>query len=280
MTADDVILAVKGAEIAYPVRGIGLGSWLGLRRTFVPVRNLSFALRRGETLALVGESGSGKSTIVRAIAGLVTARKGSIVYEGRDINIPVQKRSKQVKQDLQLVFQNPDASLNPRHSVGFILGRAVRAFHNLPASEVRERVGALLEQVMLSRDYAARYPRHLSGGERQRVAIARALAASPKVLLCDEILSALDVSVQAEIIDLLKSLQARLNISILFISHDLAVVRWLADRVAVLHGGEICELGSTAEVYAPPWHPYTRELLAAVPEIGRRLVGPPAAMGT
>jgi peptide/nickel transport system ATP-binding protein len=263
------ILTLRNVDIAY--HDSGLLSLLGLKKPFIAARNICFELHRGETLALVGESGSGKSTIARAIAGLVTARAGEILYEGADINIPVRKRSRQLKQDLQIVFQNPDASLNPRHSIGFILSRAVRAFHDENSSRVHDRVLSLLQDVRLDASYAQRYPRQLSGGERQRVAIARALAAQPKVLLCDEILSALDVSVQSEIIDLLRALQADLGISILFISHDLAVVRWLADRVAVLLQGELCEIEATADIYSPPYHPYTKALLDAVPVIGRRL---------
>ncbi|BCP52314.1 hypothetical protein K32_09310 [Kaistia sp. 32K] len=262
------LLALCGVEIAYPGRG-----WLaalGRREPAASVRDISFDLVRGETLALVGESGSGKSTIARAISGLVTARKGTIRFGGRDINIPIERRSQDLKRDIQIVFQNPDASLNPRHSVGFILSRAIRAFHRLDSATVRSKVDALLADVRLSGDYASRYPRQLSGGERQRVAIARALAAQPKVLVCDEILSALDVSVQAEIIELLRSLQRDQGIAILFISHDLAVVRWLADRVAVLRHGALCEIGATEDVYAPPFHPYTKQLLDAVPHMGRQ----------
>lgn len=269
------LVTVEDLEIVYA--DTGLRSLFGLGKAFVAVKGVNFSLNAGETLALVGESGSGKSTIGRALAGLVTARSGRILYQGNDINRPVQQRSRQLKRELQIVFQNPDASLNPRHSVGFILGRAIRAFHDIGASEVRERIKSLLEDVRLDASYARRYPRQLSGGERQRIAIARALAAQPRILLCDEILSALDVSVQAEIIELLRSLQATLGLSILFISHDLAVVRWLAHRVAVLYQGQLCEIGTTAEIYAPPFHPYTKALLDAVPEIGRRIGEPPPA---
>lgn len=271
MNGDDAlsILSLSEVEIAYP--GTSLLSVLGLGKRAAAVRGVSFDLRRGETLALVGESGSGKSTIARAICGLITPRGGTITYEGTNIDVPIGRRSRALKRDLQIVFQNPDASLNPRHSVGFILGQAVRAFHGLDPAAVRKMVETLLSDVKLSANYASRYPRQLSGGERQRVAIARALAARPKVLVCDEILSALDVSVQAEIIELLRSLQKQQNISVLFISHDLAVVKWLADRVAVLRHGELCEIGNTEELFSPPFHIYTKELLNAVPEIGKRI---------
>jgi len=261
----DALLALSGVEIAYPHGG--LLAALGLSEPAASVRNISIDLAGGETLALVGESGSGKSTIARAISGLVTARRGTIRFEGRDINIPIRRRERNLKRDIQIVFQNPDASLNPRHSIGFILERAVRAFHRLDRAAVRAKVELLLADVRLGANYASRYPRQLSGGERQRVAIARALAAGPRVLICDEILSALDVSVQSEIIELLRSLQRGQDIAILFISHDLAVVRWLADRVAVLRNGELCEIGATADIYAPPFHPYTKQLLDAVPRM-------------
>lgn len=264
---NEPLIELAGVEIAYPGRRLFAG--FGVRQPAATVRNLSLKIFKGETLALVGESGSGKSTIARAICGLVTARQGQICFDGQNINIHVLKRSHNLKRDIQIVFQNPDASLNPRHSVGFILRRAVRAFHTLDASQLNLKIEKLLADVRLGSNYASRYPGQLSGGERQRVAIARALAAGPRVLVCDEILSALDVSVQADIVELLRSLQRTEGVAILFISHDLAVVRWVADRVAVLRHGELCEIGATRDIYTPPFHSYTKQLLDAVPGISR-----------
>jgi peptide/nickel transport system ATP-binding protein len=232
------------------------------------VQNVTFDIKPRETFALVGESGSGKSTIARAVAGLNVPSAGQLTFEGEDITIGVGSRSRELRRDLQLVLQNPDASLNPRQRVRDIIGRPLEFFFGYKGPKVHQRVEELLEDIRLDRTYAHRYPDELSGGERQRVAIARALAANPKLLLCDEILSALDVSVQADILDLLRALQNEHKIAYLFISHDLAIVRSLSHRVGVLYRGELVEVGSVEEVYAPPFHPYTHMLLSAVPEIG------------
>ena len=231
------------------------------------VRNVSFDIAPQETFALVGESGSGKSTIARAVAGLILPTAGTITFDGSDIARRVQARTPDQRREIQLVLQNPDASLNPRQRVFQIIGRPLEMFFGLKGTELRARVEQLLDDVRLDRTYIDRYPDELSGGERQRVAIARALAANPRLMLCDEILSALDVSVQASIIELLRALQASRHIAYLFISHDLAVVRSLSHRVGVLYRGEMCEVGRVEEVYSPPYHPYTHTLLAAVPEI-------------
>jgi peptide/nickel transport system ATP-binding protein len=231
------------------------------------VRDVSFEIRPGETFALVGESGSGKSTIARAVAGLIVPVGGRLTFEGTDIGLGVAQRPRELRREVQLILQNPDASLNPRQRVRDIIGRPLEFFFGYRRAEVRKRVGDLLESIRLDQSYANRYPDELSGGERQRVAIARALAADPKLLLCDEILSALDVSVQADIRDLLRSLQGERRIAYLFISHDLAVVRSISQRVGVLYRGELVEVGEVEEVYSPPFHPYTRMLLLAVPDI-------------
>jgi peptide/nickel transport system ATP-binding protein len=230
------------------------------------VQDVSFGVAPHETFALVGESGSGKSTIARAINGLLIPTGGRILLNGQNITLPVHQRVKDVRRQIQLIFQNPDASLNPRRRVSYIIGRPLEFFYGLSGQARRSRVEELLDDVRLDASYIQRYPTQLSGGERQRVAIARALAAEPEVLLCDEILSALDVSVQAEILDLLRELQAKRGIAFVFISHDLAVVRWLAHRVGVLYQGQICETGEVHEVFSPPLHPYTEMLLRAVPE--------------
>lgn len=225
---------------------------------------VGLTLGRGETLALVGESGSGKSTLARLVAGLLTPERGRIRFDGGDITGLAGRRSLSARRQIQIVFQNPDASLNPRHRIGTILARPLRRFFGLRGEVLRVRIEALLADVQLPRDYADRFPTELSGGERQRVAIARALAAEPSILLCDEITSALDVSVQASILDLLKGIQAGTGLSILFITHDLAVTRWFADRVAVLYRGALCESGPVHEIFSPPHHPYTAVLIDAV----------------
>jgi peptide/nickel transport system ATP-binding protein len=234
------------------------------------IRNVSFEVGQEETLAIVGESGSGKSTIVRAISGLLQPLSGTIRFQGADIGVTIQRRSERLRREIQFVLQNPDASLNPRHRVSKIIGRPIDFFWKLGGAERARRLAGLLEDVHLDDAFGRRYPNELSGGERQRVAIARALAARPRLMLCDEILSALDVSVQAGIIDLLRALQRAQGIAYLFISHDLAVVRSLSHRVVVLYRGQACEIGLTEEVFSPPFHPYTSALLAAVPEIKRR----------
>jgi peptide/nickel transport system ATP-binding protein len=229
------------------------------------VRDFSLSIGRGETVALVGESGSGKSTVARAVSGLIAPTTGRILLKGQPLPGLVRERSGDQRRRIQYIFQNPDASLNPRARVGAILARPLEMFFDLDGRTVRERVQAMLQDVRLDSGYAARYPDQLSGGERQRVAIARALIAEPELLLCDEVLSALDVSVQANILELLRRLRAEHHVAMLFISHDLAVVRYLADHVAVMYLGTVAEFGSVERVFAPPYHPYTEALLSAVP---------------
>jgi peptide/nickel transport system ATP-binding protein len=226
---------------------------------------VSFSVERGETFALVGESGSGKSTLARAISGVLAPAHGQIRFAGQPLPGTVRARSDAVRQQIQYIFQNPDASLNPRRTVGDTVGRPLEVFFRMRRPKLRERIAALLEDVRLDASYAERYPDQLSGGERQRIAIARALACDPELLLCDEILSALDVSVQASILKLLERLRAEHDLAMLFIAHDLAVVRAIADRVGVLFGGELFEVGAASAVFAPPFHPYTHELLLATP---------------
>jgi peptide/nickel transport system ATP-binding protein len=234
-------------------------------RAFLAVKDVSFAIRQSEVFALVGESGSGKSTIARAVSGLVPAAAGAVTLEGQALAPRVNRRSAAQRRLIQYIFQNPDASLNPRARVGETIARPLHYFFHLDRAQAREKVAAALADVQLDGSYAARFPDQLSGGERQRVAIARALAAEPALLLCDEILSALDVSVQANILNLLQKLKADHAIAMLFISHDLAVVRMLADHVCVLYGGEVMEIGPVERIFAAPFHPYTHTLLHAVP---------------
>jgi peptide/nickel transport system ATP-binding protein len=243
------------------------------REPLVVVQDVAFDVHARETFSLVGESGSGKSTIARTVGGLLRPLSGQLTFAGRDIAATVESRTKEVRREIQLVLQNPDASLNPRQRVHQIVGRPLELFFGLHGKACRAGVEKVLEDVRLDAAFASRYPDELSGGERQRIAIARALAAKPRLMLCDEILSALDVSVQASIVELLRELQAEQGIAYIFISHDLAVVRSLSHRVGVLYLGELCEVGTAEEVYAPPYHPYTHMLLSAVPEIdGENLI--------
>ncbi|UWQ90796.1 ABC transporter ATP-binding protein [Rhodobacteraceae bacterium M382] len=231
------------------------------------VERVDFDLKKGETLGLVGESGSGKSTILRAIAGLVGTQAGSVTLgNGQDLTSSVSRRDRETLRRVQMIFQNADASLNPRQTIGEILGAPLRLYHGVKGSEAQARTETLLEAVRLPARYISRFPGQLSGGEKQRVGVARAFAANPEVTLCDEVTSALDVSVQAAALALLTRLQKENGSSYIFVSHDLAVVRAVSDRVAVLYQGRICEIGPAADVYAPPYHPYTQTLMGAVLE--------------
>ena len=257
------LLEVKDLWCSY-VTAKGLRIWGGQKPRNV-IQDVSFLVEESKTFALVGESGSGKTTIMRTIAGLLIPTGGNITFAGKDITEPIEKRSKELHHLIQIVFQNPDSSLNPRRPISYAIGRSFEHFLGLSGKQLRERVEQALIAVNLDPIYARRYPPQLSKGERQRVAIARALAAEPSLLLCDEILSSLDVSVQASIIDLLIALQQEQRLTYFFISHDLAVVRSLAHHVGVLYLGRLCEVGSTEEVFNPPYHPYTEVLLMAVP---------------
>jgi peptide/nickel transport system ATP-binding protein len=230
------------------------------------VRDVELTAARGRTLAIVGESGCGKSTIAKVLSGLEVATSGTVVVDGVEVGrLAVDARSAALKRKLQMVFQNPDSTLNPSHTVGYAIGRALRRLQRRAPTDAAAGVARLLEVVKLSPALAARKPRHLSGGEKQRAAIARALAGDPDVLVADEPVSALDVSVQAAIVNLLTEIQAARGATLVFISHDLAVVRYLADTVAVMYLGTVAELGPVERVFAPPYHPYTEALLSAVP---------------
>ena len=272
------VLELEGITLAYGPAPPGFAR--RLRRAAPPVvHEISLRIAEGETFALVGESGSGKSTIARAVSGLLAPRAGRILFRGEPAPGRVAARPQELRRLVQYVFQNPDASLNPRMRIWNILARPLELLGGSAAAELDARVAAALDDVRLDASYADRFPDQLSGGERQRIAIARALIVDPALLLCDEILSALDVSVQASILDLLRRLRARHQVSMLFISHDLAVVRTLADRIGVMYRGRMLETGSNDEVFAPPHHPYTRLLLHAVPGMKARRRGgasPPA----
>jgi peptide/nickel transport system ATP-binding protein len=258
------LLEVQGVSIAYGQRR-GIWGRLFPGRLTDAVRNIDIAVARGETFALVGESGSGKSTMARAVSGLLAPREGRILFNGEPLSPLVRHRTRDQRRRIQFVFQNPDASLNPRARIGAILARPLEMFGE--AADIASRVAAALADVRLDGAYARRFSDELSGGERQRVAIARALIADPQLLICDEVLSALDVSVQANILELLGKLRTDRDVAMLFISHDLAVVRSFADRVGVLFGGELMSVGPVERIYAPPHHPYTLSLLEAVPRI-------------
>ena len=262
------LLELAEVDISYAKRGLAafLARWRGEPEPPPTVSGFSITIHRGETLALVGESGSGKSTIARAIAGLLPPRSGRIRFGKQDLAAEVESRPAEMHHKIQIIFQNPDASLNPRHSVKQLLDAPLRLYFEMDGKGRLDRAGSLLEEVRLTQRYLERHPGQMSGGEKQRVAVARAFAAEPDLVLCDEVTSALDVSVQAAVLELLAGLQADRGVAYLFISHDLAVVRAIADRVAVLYQGRTCELGPVADIYAPPYHPYTETLLAAAPE--------------
>ncbi|OGO27922.1 MAG: hypothetical protein A2W33_02040 [Chloroflexi bacterium RBG_16_52_11] len=259
------LLAVKNLVVGYGSTGKGR---VFKKPPTIIVDGVSFDILPGETLALVGESGSGKTTVVRALNGLTPYVTGELLFLSNkyDLSQPVGKRPDELLRSIQLIFQNPDASLNPRQRVSKIIGQPLRRFYGLSGNALRQRIESLLDDVRLDQSYYNRYPDELSGGERQRIAIARALAAEPDLLLCDEVLSALDVSVQANVLELLIELQTRTRIAFLFITHDLAVVRSIAHRVGVLYWGTLCEVGKVEEVFSAPSHPYTDMLLRAVPE--------------
>ena len=239
----------------------------GRTTTTVAVDDVSFALSRGECVALVGESGSGKTTIARCVVGLHPPAAGRIVFRGEPLGPLAKDRPRESRRCIQIVFQNPYESLNPRHRVRDAIARPARVLRGISRQEAEADVTELLERVRLPAALANRFPDELSGGERQRVAIARALVARPDLVVCDEITSALDVSVQAAVLDLLAELRAELGLSLLFISHDLGVVASVADRVLVLDQGRVCEEGPVSSVVADPQNPYTRELLASAPRV-------------
>jgi peptide/nickel transport system ATP-binding protein len=258
------LLSLEKVSIAYRTRPGIMGRWFP-GKPVAAVTDLTIDVRRGETFALVGESGSGKSTVARAISGLLPPSSGRLLFENKLLEPLVRHRTSEQRRRIQYIFQNPDASLNPRARIGAILARPLQVYAG--DADIPARIKKALFDVRLDSAYAARFPDELSGGERQRVAIARALIADPHLLICDEVLSALDVSVQASIIELLRALRRERDAAMLFISHDLAVVRSLADRIGVLFRGELMSVGATEAIFAPPYHPYTLSLLEAVPRI-------------
>jgi oligopeptide/dipeptide ABC transporter ATP-binding protein len=231
------------------------------------VDDVAFAVTKGETLGIVGESGCGKTTLLRCIARLYQPEKGEILFEGRDILKLKLEEMRLERRKIQVVFQDPYSSLNPRMTVGQILGEILKVHKIVPPEQYRARMEELLDMVGMNADALKRLPSQFSGGQRQRIGIARALAMEPTVLLADEPVSALDVSIQAQVINLLMDLKQRLNLTMVFITHDLRVVRHVSDRIAVMYLGKIMEIGPSKRIFANPRHPYTRALLAAAPEL-------------
>lgn len=259
------LLRVAHLKVAYPIRSSVLQRQIGAN---VAVDDVTFDIHPGETVGLVGESGSGKSTVARAVIGLVKPDAGAIEFEGEDITQYSPKRLKAVRREMQMVFQDPYASLNPRLTVRDIIAEGWRVHRDVvPASRWTAEVKELMERVGLDPDYSDRYPHQFSGGQRQRIGIARALALRPKVIICDEPVSALDVSVQAQVLNLLDDLQDDLGLAYLFISHDLSVIEHLCDRVLVLHHGRVAEEGTAREIFEHPRDDYTKALVAAVPVV-------------
>lgn len=265
MTSSAVLLEVSDLKVHFPIH-TGL-----LRRktgVFKAVDGVSFTVPAGKTVGLVGESGSGKTTIGRTLVKLIKATSGEALWKGSNILPMSEKEFRPLRRRIQYIFQDPFGSLNPRMTVGRIIAEALEIhFRELSTSECETRVATLLQRVGLKPDMMRRYPHEFSGGQRQRIGIARALAVEPELLICDEPVSALDVSVQAQIVNLLQDLQEELGVALLFIAHDLAVVEHISDSVLVLHHGKIVESGPAREVLENPRDPYTRELLAAVPRL-------------
>ena len=257
------LVELDDVRVWFPIRsGMVLDRHVGDVKA---VDGVSFTIERGETLGLVGESGCGKSTLGKTLIRLYNPTSGRIVFDGRDITTASDREMRDVRRRMQMVFQDPYSSLNPRHSVGRMVGEPLRVHGVASGREIGTRVHQLLEVVGLPADAADRYPHEFSGGQRQRIGLARALALNPELVVCDEPVSALDVSIQAQIVNLLEKLQSELGLTYLFIAHDLAVVRHISSRIAVMYLGKVVEIAPADDLYENPLHPYTITLLSAIP---------------
>ncbi|SNC59185.1 peptide/nickel transport system ATP-binding protein/oligopeptide transport system ATP-binding protein [Kytococcus aerolatus] len=265
-TADrEVLLEVKDLQKYFPITEYeGL---LPKKKTVKAVDGVSFDLAAGETLGLVGESGCGKTTTGRLITRLETPTAGSITFQGQELADLSEGKLRPLRRELQMIFQDPYASLNPRYTVGNIIATPIRVHKLLPEKQIKGRVQELLELVGLNPEHINRYPNEFSGGQRQRIGIARALAVEPQVIVADEPVSALDVSIQAQVMNLMEKLRREFNLAFVFVAHDLGVVRHFCDRVAVMYLGRIVEIGDREQIYGNPKHPYTQALLSAAPDI-------------
>jgi len=262
-----VLLDVRGLKMHFPIKA----SFFSKAKNFIyAVDGIDFQVRKGETLGLVGESGCGKSTTARAIAQLYKPTAGEVLLNGKDLTKLPPREMIEARKNMQMVFQDPYASLNPRMTAGDIIAEPIRIFQkrgliDMSTEERNDRVEQLMEKVGLSRFFKNRYPHEFSGGQRQRIGIARALALNPELILCDEPVSALDVSIQSQILNLFKDLQDEFGLTYLFIAHDLSVIKYISNRVAVMYLGKIVEIADAAELYKNPLHPYTQALLSAAP---------------
>jgi len=263
MNADGVLVSVRGLKMHFPIKqGILFQKQVGAVRA---VDDVSFDIYQGETLGLVGESGCGKTTTGRTLLQLYRPTAGRVYFEGVDLTVTQGKTLRKMRQKMQMIFQDPFASLNPRWTIARIIAEPMRVHKLYPPVEQTERVKELLELVQLNQLFLNRYPHEFSGGQRQRIGVARSLASNPDFIVCDEPISALDVSIQAQVVNLLEDLQSRLGLTYLFIAHDLSMVRHICDRVAVMYLGIIVELSDRKRLYDEPLHPYTQALLSAVP---------------
>lgn len=263
LVASKTLVEIRDLKMHFPLtRGIVLQRTVGYVRA---VDGISFSIERGQTLGLVGESGSGKTTIGRTIVRLYKPTAGQILFKGQDLATLEGEPLRHVRQRVQMVFQDPFASLNPRFTIGSLIAEPMYIYRIGSSSEIRERTVELLRVVGLRPEYIDRYPHEFSGGQRQRIAVARALSINPEFVIADEPVSALDVSVRAQVLNLLQRLQQQFDLTYLFISHDLSVVRHVADRIAVMYLGKIVEVADRDELYTAPRHPYTKALLSAIP---------------
>ena len=259
----DAILEVRNLRKCFPLKKTLTGK---VTQELVAVDNVSFTLKRGETLGIVGESGCGKTTLGRTILKLHNSNGGQIIFDGQDITNLKSSQMREIRKKMQIIFQDPYSSLPPRSTVGGILSEPVEVHKIVPKSRIKSYVLDLMEKCGLRDYYYERYPHEFSGGQRQRICIARALSVNPELVICDEPVSALDVSIQAQIINLLKKLQQDMNLTYVFISHDLSVVKFISDKIGVMYLGSMVEFGTKEDIFSNPLHPYTQALFSAIPQ--------------